>query len=329
MGDWSPGGNGGSLPALAGIPGYTDPIQGIAIIGAATSLTHVVGAFDPSQAHGNTALGIGWRSGLPQGGPLNLLTTGYDNTAIGAGSLLSVTSGHSNTALGADALGLVTTGHGNIGIGAQSGESISTGIDNIGIGSATNQTLTTGNSNIAIGSSALTALTTTGGNISIGGSSLSAATTAANNVVVGYQAGVTATPANATIAGSQNVFLGYQAGSVHAFDPNNAIAIGYQALVDFNAIAIGSGVIAHGNGAVAIGVDHTGAAASTTTQDEIKLGTASHTVNIPTTSVIGNGASGNLTALAKGTGGGPASDAVNAWIPFRNGATSGFIPFFV
>lgn len=46
------------------------------------------------------------------------------------------------------------------------------------------------------------------------------------------------------------------------------------------------------------------------------------------TNGLGNGASGNLTALAQGTGTGPASDVVNAWIPILLGAVSGWIPFF-
>ena len=48
----------------------------------------------------------------------------------------------------------------------------------------------------------------------------------------------------------------------------------------------------------------------------------------PTTGV-GNGASGNLTALAKGTGTGPASDVVNGWVPVVINGVSGWLPFFV
>jgi hypothetical protein len=47
------------------------------------------------------------------------------------------------------------------------------------------------------------------------------------------------------------------------------------------------------------------------------------------TTALGNGSSGNLTALAKGTGTGPASDVVNAWIPVTINGTAGWIPFFV
>lgn len=51
--------------------------------------------------------------------------------------------------------------------------------------------------------------------------------------------------------------------------------------------------------------------------------------NFGGTTGIGNGASGNLTALAKSTGTGPASDVVNAWIPVTINGTAGWVPFFV
>ena len=42
----------------------------------------------------------------------------------------------------------------------------------------------------------------------------------------------------------------------------------------------------------------------------------------------GNGTSTNMTALAKGTGGGPTSLAVNTWMPITINGSAGWIPFF-
>lgn len=56
---------------------------------------------------------------------------------------------------------------------------------------------------------------------------------------------------------------------------------------------------------------------------------AASTVGLGSTTGVGNGTSTNLTALAQGTGSGPATLAVNTWIRATVGATSGWIPFFV
>jgi hypothetical protein len=71
--------------------------------------------------------------------------------------------------------------------------------------------------------------------------------------------------ANATVAGSYNTFLGWQTGPGNTSDPSYCTALGS------NATCIG-------NGAVAIGTDHTGAGAAATAQDQIMLGTSAHNV---------------------------------------------------
>lgn len=67
-----------------------------------------------------------------------------------------------------------------------------------------------------------------------------------------------------------------------------------------NAIAIGVSTSASGVGSVAIGVDNAGTSATTSTNNEIKLGTALHTVNIPGNLTVGGSISGlTWTTVAK------------------------------
>lgn len=349
-------------------------------------------------AHGNTAFGIGGRSGVPTTGTLGALTSGYDNTAIGSAVGNSITTGHANTALGADALSTLATGNSNTAIGAQALEQV-TGNNNVGVGNATAggnaaAGATTGNDNTAVGYSALNLLTTGSGNTAVGSQALnfttiktgntavgyfaglnltadgntavgyaamqgatSGATAITNSTGIGYQALTAITTGNANSAlgytagqnvssGGQNTLLGANAGSAITDGLQNTVVgqnagtslihgagctvIGQAASAsDVNyCTALGKGASVTGTGGVAIGTDSSGTGASAAS-NVIALGTASHTVAISTTTAIGNGASANLTALAKGTGGGPASDVVNAWIPFKSGTTSGFIPFFV
>lgn len=327
-----------------------------------------------TSGYSNQAFGYGWRSGVPQTGNLGQITTGYDNTAVGAGVLVSATTAHSVCGMGADCLSSLTTGSQNTAIGAQSAEALTTGAQNAAFGVAALNSAVTSPDNTALGFSAMSHYTGTAGNntavgadamygvagqstgdynTAVGSNALQAFTTGNQNTAVGYQA------AYSTTAGAFHAVLGYQALYAGTTGTGSTV-VGFQAGYNpgggtntGNATTTGAGqtligaetgqtsstqvsyiacfgyrATAGAAGAVAIGTDHTGAGATTGTQDEIKLGTANHTVNIPTTSVLGNGTSTNLTALAKGTGAGPASDVVAGWIPMRNGANSGWIPWF-
>lgn len=100
--------------------------------------------------------------------------------------------------------------------------------------------------------------------------------TAVNTFIGGYSGyGATGPGTNKVTTGTGNTFVGYDTA------PTSSSQISY-------ATAIGHGVHVGASGAVAIGVDHTGAAATTTTQDQFMLGTANHAVLIPGTLTVGS-----------------------------------------
>ena len=114
---------------------------------------------------------------------------------------------------------------------------------------------------------------------------LYSATTAANDDIFGSQGGYNpgggTNTANATITGSQITGMGDNAGNADTGDYSYTTWLGFESLVKGNyATALGWKTEAGAAGAVAIGVDHTGTSASTTTQDQIALGTSNHTVYI-------------------------------------------------
>jgi hypothetical protein len=222
----------------------------------------------------NTALGVN---------ALISNTTGSSNTALGAEALFSNTIGVSNAAIGDDALRANTGGSSNMAVGVEALLSNTTGAGNVGIGVAALRTNTTGNSNVAIGGDALLGNTIAHNNVAVGVSALRSNTTGENNIAIGPNTlySPNGVAANATVSGARQVALGSEAGQGSATQRNDITVIGYRALAGGNnAIAIGSGVSAGAAGAVAIGKDSAGTSASTTTQDEIKLGTVLHTVKI-------------------------------------------------
>lgn len=103
-----------------------------------------------------------------------------------------------------------------------------------------------------------------------------------NGTALGY--GTVAIGANSTagtVAGAGTTY-GVAVGASSTASGDSSVAVGLGATAaGTEAIAIGDGTSASADGSAAFGVDHTGGAASTSTQDEIKLGTALHTVNIP------------------------------------------------
>lgn len=109
------------------------------------------------------------------------------------------------------------------------------------------------------------------------------------------------------MTGSNNTFVGQKSGASDTSDPSNTTALGYSAIVSgAYSTALGSGTQAKASGAVAIGRDNAGTAATTTTTNEIKLGTALHTTNvIGSASIGGSGKSLGFfgaTPAAKPTG---------------------------
>lgn len=116
------------------------------------------------------------------------LTTGIQNTGIGAEALKSNTTGLRNVAIGRGALTTNTTGGGNAAMGANALFN-NNGGNNLAIGFSSMALNTTGSDNIAIGTSALFDNTT--GNF---------------NTVIGSQAGKLK-------QGSNNIYIGYNAGT--------------------------------------------------------------------------------------------------------------------
>jgi len=211
----------------------------------------------------------------------------------------------------------------SISIGSGAGGRTSTGKENIAIGRSALLANLTSSGNVAIGVNTLPGLLSgNGANFAMGTVCMYAATTASRNVAIGF--GTLYQPnglvANATVAASNNVAIGYQSGAADATDPGgltaigtyavaaqSSTALGYQAVAGvLNSMALGAQTSATAQGSVAIGRDNTYVSASTSVINEIKLGTAAHTVKIigrlnvarrtPTSGADSQGAVGDVTS---------------------------------
>ena len=177
---------------------------------------------------------------------LNANTTGRNNTAFGRLALQANTTGSSNTADGFHALYKNTTGNSNTANGSTALYSNTTGSDNCAYGREALNRNTTGFHNMANGVAALFTNDTGYYNTANGSSALFWNTTGYSNVANGFGAGSNNT------TGSCNTFLGANTNiSPHAADLSNSTAIGYNAKV--------------------------------TASNQITLGTAAETVNVPGT----------------------------------------------
>jgi hypothetical protein len=137
-----------------------------------------------------------------------------NNLFIGYSAGRSVTSGFQNTLLGAFAGDSVNTGTSNTFIGNAAGLYVTSGDENVFIGNAAGINQLAVNGQIAIGSEALRGSTTTSdntgtGNIAIGYQAGYANTTGSNNYSIGWTAG------NQTTTGGDNLFIGYGAGTTN------------------------------------------------------------------------------------------------------------------
>ena len=112
-------------------------------------------------------------------------TTGFDNTALGDGALLSNTTGDENTAVGVDALSFNTTGNANTANGVQALQDNTTGSSSTADGVGALFHNTTGNNNTASGVNALFFNTTGVGNIALGSNAGFNLTTGNNNIDIG------------------------------------------------------------------------------------------------------------------------------------------------
>lgn len=199
------------------------------------------------------------------------------------GTTLRVPSGvpeSSSLSLGRLALDRTISASNNIAIGPTSMLGNQTSSNNVCIGVNTMPGLVSGN----------------GSNVAVGNVALYGATTAATNVAVGAGALYSANGvgANATVAASNNVAVGYNAGASDATDPGGITAVGASATAGVSAVAVGKSAVASGAGAIAIGQstsatgqgsvaigrDWTNTSASTSVNNEIKLGTGLHTTKL-------------------------------------------------
>ncbi len=139
--------------------------------------------------------------------------------------------------------------------------------------------------------------------MAIGASSLSSTsgTAGIDNTAVG-----TASGSNVT-SGHHNTLIGYHAGQSGS-DSNYVTTLGAFAL-------------ALANGAVSIGIDHTGTPATATNQDDFQLGTSNHVPVFPN-----NQTGSGTTTLGTNS---PGSGTPHGWLKIRDGSnTIGYIPYW-
>lgn len=158
-------------------------------------------------------------------------TTGYWNTANGAGALYSNTTGNANTASGSYALGSNTTGSNNTAIGLSALYFNTEGNYNTANGENALRSNTTGYSNTANGGSALRENTTGHSNTANGLFALHLNTTGFRNTALGVLAGSSVT------TGSNNTCIGYNA-QVPSAIVSNQVRIGNTA-VSYAGVQVG------------------------------------------------------------------------------------------
>ena len=128
------------------------------------------------------------------------LTTGTNNTALGANSQLALTTGYANTAIGSGAQLALTTGYTNVAVGQGAQPALTSGTNNVVVGVTAQSALTSGGVNSSVGNSSLNSVTTGSGNSALGVSAGRAFTTGNYNLALGYYAGFSGT--TATLSGT-------------------------------------------------------------------------------------------------------------------------------
>ena len=151
-------------------------------------------------------------------------TTGvFENTASGEalGALFSNTTGFENTATGAGALNANTKGFDNTANGFQALSSNISGGGNLAVGPVALRDLTSGNSNVAVGNAALVQGVTVNFNSALGRRALFRSQ-GDQNVGLGFFAG-----SNLNDGGTNNIYVG-NVGPVPIGTESNTIRIGTQ-----------------------------------------------------------------------------------------------------
>jgi trimeric autotransporter adhesin len=218
----------------------------------------------------------GYRSGAS-------ITTGNDNTGIGASALFATTTGFNNTAVGSNVLQSNTTGYHNAALGRFALMSNGTGFNNSAFGTNALANNTTGNDNtasgagamysnnkgthnVAVGVNALTANTAGSNNTATGSHAIGSNTTGEYNSAHGFVALANSTggynTANgagaliSTTTGNANAALGYAALYNNLTGSCNT-AVGFQAITSWghfiNSTVIGCGAVVDASDKVRIG----------------------------------------------------------------------------
>ena len=282
---------GGNYSVVVGTSASAGNYTECVVLGYAASVTNSYGvAIGPSASASSYGVSIGFSArttsdGISIGYEAGLVSSGVGATFIGYTSGASNSTGV-NTMIGyksgytATAANATTTGTRQTLIGYNTGANTATQLNDIVVigDSAT----LGGSQSVVIGSAAGGAIedvcigyragnVDTGGyNVYIGCEAGAYATTGVNTMVgnnAGNTGALTGTQgAYATTTGTGQTLIGNTAGQ------NTASVLNY-------ITCLGAGTQCGASGAVSIGVDHTGAGATTSTQDAIQLGTTNHTVN--------------------------------------------------
>lgn len=295
------GGNlaiGSTLPSL--VPGSS---IGVGAVGTDNVYVGYHAGHATTTANDNTGIGtlaLSSQTGSGAGGnvavgsaALKALTTGSSNVAVGFTALQSAIDvmdcvavgryalqsnvhGLNNTAVGSGALGLggADVGNDNTAVGMDAGSKVTTGSQNTYVGMHAGANNLIAQNETAVGWHALEN-SNTGSNTAVGSFAGNGVTTGTQNTFMGLNAG------QSIVTSGSNVVVGGNAGRTGTTDVANMTLLGHNTQGSGRyGIAIGESAAITASGAVAIGTDHTGAAASSAVQDQITLGTASHQVKI-------------------------------------------------
>ena len=227
----------------------------------------------------NTLGGSNYRAGVNAGD--SVASGGEFNVLVGDEAGTAITTGTDNTFIGALAGDALIDSDHNVAVGYQSQTADTKGSKSTALGAfslnAQNFTSATDSHNTAIGYSAGGAVTTGTSNTLIGSQSGNATNTGVRNVAIGHEAMYSQTD------GSNNVSIGWQAGYTN--NGNNNVAIGWQALYSGNGsdscVAIGREAleVATGDSNTAIGYQAGGGL--TTGVNNIEIGYQSGTYSTP------------------------------------------------
>jgi hypothetical protein len=307
------GGGGAAAPLTLTAPTATS--VPLTLVGAASQTADLL---DVEASGGNILFSVG-ATGIVA------TNAAGSNTSVGIGS--SALAGVGGTYSGQTVVGFSALYHGGnyctaVGFSAMGNASGSSNSTAIGAGAMNSG----GNNSTAVGYFALHG----------GGSSGTAvgyyalySNTGASNTALGFQAGYTSVAGNANTTGTLNTFIGYNAGPGTSTQLTNATAIGAQAVVSSNNLIV-LGALSGVNGATATtNTQASGWLAAAGLFSTADPTATSGQTGIGVTTGTGNGTATNLTALAQGTGSGPASMAANTWIRATVGTATGWIPFFV